>query len=430
VLHPCDPASAPDPVRGQVRRPARLRPLVNVAICALSAAAAAGAVAGCGRAESAKRPSAHAVTFAGAGPLIPAGADWPTLLHGPSHFGAATVAGPATAAVRWQRRLAGSITPGPVTVGGVAYVASNGGVLHALSVATGKDLWSFSGGAGYGSDLSTAPAVLGDRLILWPGPHERVFALSPLGRLRWTIQLQGQALTPAVDPARRLLVVADASCGLRGYRLALGGAAPVRVWSHPLATASFGNPVLASNGTTYETAGDSLYAVSAAGHVLWRVKTPAQVEVSAAVADDGTIVFGSGDQREYGVWPDGRLRWRVAIGNYTYSSPLTLAGHRVVFGDHSGDMSTLDTRDGHLISRDHGSGQLWTAAAVDHRGDIYFASRTGGIYGFGPHGQRLFRLPTGATFDSYPAIAADGTLLVGGDDGVPARDQMTAANEP
>ncbi len=27
-------------------------------------------------------------------------------------------------------------------------------------------------------------------------------------------------------------------------------------------------------------------------------------------------------------------------------------------------------------------------------------------------------MPTGTTFDGYPAIAGDGTLLIGGDDGV------------
>lgn len=177
-------------------------------------------------------------------------------------------------------------------------------------------------------------------------------------------------------------------------------------------------PALARSGTTYETAGASLFAVSADGQVLWQIKTPAQVEVSAAIADDGTIVFGSNDRREYGVSPRGRIRWAYRIDNYTYSSPLTLAGHRVVFGDHSGNLNTLDSRTGQLISRDHVRGLIWTAAAVDVRGDVYFGSRSGGIYAFARDGRELFTLQTGATFDSYPAIAADGTLLIGDDSGV------------
>ena len=80
-------------------------------------------------------------------------------------------------------------------------------------------------------------------------------------------------------------------------------------------------------------------------------------------------------------------------------------------------MTLLDARNGQPLQIYHGTGQLWTAAAVDGKGDVYFASRSGGIYGFAASSRKLF-LRSPRTFDSYPAIAADGTLLVGGDDGV------------
>lgn len=41
----------------------------------------------------------------------------------------------------------------------------------------------------------------------------------------------------------------------------------------------------------------------------------------------------------------------------------------------------------------------------------------GHIYGFGTSGHQLFDLNAGGKFDSYPALAPDGTLLVGDDDG-------------
>lgn len=390
----------------------------SVALAVAVAAGAVGVLAGCGNAATSPRSTVQRITVRGSQPTVAAGPDWPTLLHSPAHFGAATVTGPSTATVRWQRRLEGAIVPGPVTLGEIAYVASNGGVLHALDIRSGKDRWTSDGGGSYGSDLSTAPALLRNGLILWPGPRQRVFALTPQGKLRWTLSLAADPLTPTIDSARHLLVIADTAGGLSAYRLTPGDAALIHLWSRSLAATSYGNPALANNGTIYETAGNSLFAVSTEGRVLWQVKTPSQVEVSAAVADDGTVVFGSNDSREYGVSPTGQIRWRYPIGNYTYSSPLTLAGHRVVSGNHSGDVSILDTHDGHLISRAHGGGQLWTAAAVDARGDLYFASRTGGIYAFAADGRRLFSLHTTATFDSYPAIAGDGTLLIGDDAGL------------
>lgn len=41
--------------------------------------------------------------------------------------------------------------------------------MHALDPATGADHWTFDGGGGYGSDLSTSAAVLADGSVLWPG---------------------------------------------------------------------------------------------------------------------------------------------------------------------------------------------------------------------------------------------------------------------
>jgi outer membrane protein assembly factor BamB len=70
-----------------------------------------------------------------------------------------------------------------------------------------------------------------------------------------------------------------------------------------------------------------------------------------------------------------------------------------------------------VVTRDQAAGQLWTAAVVDDRGNAYFASRTGHIFGFDTGGHRLFDFNAGGTFDSYPALAADGTLLIGADDG-------------
>jgi outer membrane protein assembly factor BamB len=320
--------------------------------------------------------------------------------------------------VRWRRTLEGPIVAGPVVIpSGVAYVASDAGVLHAINVATGRDRWSFKGGNSYGSDLSTGPLVLGDGQVIWPGPRQLLFGLTHSGRLQWKLRGDGDLLTPVLDRPARVLVVADETGHISGYRLRSGSGAPSPLWSERLAAASFGSPVVAADGTIYETAGDALYALTAAGHVRWKLQTPTSVEVSPAVADGGIVVFGSNDLREYGVDPDGRIQWRVPIGNFTYSSPLALPGRRVIFGNHSGQMTVLNSDTGQVIHRDQGQGQLWTAAAVDHRGDAYFASRTGQIFGFDSGGRKLFELNTGTKFDSYPALAPDGTLLVGSDNG-------------
>lgn len=353
------------------------------------------------------------------GPLVQAGGDWTTLLGGPSHYGVSSARGPQDAHLLWQRSLGSAIVPGPVSRAGVAYVAGNDGVLHAIDISNGRERWSFDGGGALGlEDLSTAASVLADGSILWPGPHGHVYALTPGGKLRWVLGVGAEPLTPAVDERARLLVIVNAAGGVNGYRLETDGRAPALLWSHRIEHPSYGNPAIAADGTAYVTGGDSLYAFSPTGQLRWQVRTPQPVEVSAAVTNDGTVVFGSDNKIEYGVSPDGEIRWEHPIGNFTYSSPVGLPGNLVAYGNHSGVVSVLDAADGRLVRSVAGMGQIWTSAALDSRGDIYFATQDGYIYGFGPNGSQLFAVHAGGTFDSYPAIAGDGTLLVGGSDGV------------
>ncbi|HET9073160.1 MAG TPA: PQQ-binding-like beta-propeller repeat protein [Solirubrobacteraceae bacterium] len=269
-----------------------------------------------------------------------------------------------------------------------------------------------------GEDLSTSPLVLADGRLIWPGPGHTLFGLSATGHQEWKLPASADLVTPVLDPLNGTLVVADQAGQISGYRLPTStGGAPSQLWTHTLAKTSLSNPSVAADGTIYQDAGDSLFALSPSGGIKWTYRTPKTVEVSPAVADGGVVVFGSDNRLEYGINPNGKLRWRVPIGNLTYSSPLAFAPHRVIFGNHSGQMTTLDSSTGRRISRDQGQGEIWTAAALDSRGDAYFASRTGVIFGFNASGKRLFALGTPTKFDSYPALAPDGTLLIGGDDG-------------
>ena len=383
----------------------------------VTAIAAVVALTGGGSISSAD-PSAKPSRPSPAAPLTTNHAAWSAFLGGPSHYGAVASTGPQTGQIRWHRQFGAPIVAGPViTNGGTAYVAANNGILHAIEVSTGRDRWTFTGRAAYGSDLSTGPLILPGGELLWPGPRHQVYALTSSGRLLWTLPTRAEPTTPVLDPRGHVLVIADTSGHIAGYRLASDARSPRLLWSRQLAQGSYGSPVVAADDTIYQTAGNGLFALTPAGHVMWTVNTPEQVEVSPAIATDGIVVFGSDDEREYGIDPNGHIRWTERIGYYTYSSPLGLPGRRVLYGNHDGQMTLLDSDTGRVIHRDQATGELWTAATVDAQGDVYFASRKGGIYGFAARGRRLFDLRTGSQFDSYPGLASDGTLLVGAVDG-------------
>ena len=417
-----------------------------VAVSLLSLGLAAGLSAcggGAGSAPTGAGPAARTATA----PVVPvvaaqarrglsavpaaAYAPWPASGHDARHSGAAPVVGPQSAALRWRRRLEGPVVPGPVVgPGGTVFAASHAGVLHALDPRTGRDRWTLDGGGSYGSDLTTSPLLLPSGLLLWPGPGDRLLAVdAATGRRRWTLRLGGMGLSPALGAAG-VVYVADQAGGLRALRPTPTG--PHERWRLALGGQSYASPALDRRGgvtTVYGVAGRALVAVrdeGAAGRVAWRATTGDLIEVSPSVAPDGTVTVGSNDKRLHAYRPDGRPRWTAPLGSLTYSSSASLPDGTVLAGDHRGAVSRFAAATGALVARVVALPQtarqrsvgVWTAPVADRRGDVYFGTRAGHVYGFGPGGRRLLDLPTGATVDSNPALGADGTLYAGSESGV------------
>lgn len=347
----------------------------------------------------------------------PATAPWPQFARTAGRTGGAPAVGPQKATIRWKRRLEGPVVPGPaVGRGGVVYAASNGGVLHAIDLASGRDVWSFDGGGAYGVDLSTVPALLEDGTVLWPGPRNTLFALGSAGKLLWKETFPAQPLSPAVAPDGTV-VVGDMTGTLEQLN-PHGPGRPARDWRVDLGGRSYGSPALAPGGTAYTTTDSSLVAVRD-GRERWRFTGRSESEVSPAVAPDGTVVFGTNDS-EYGISPQGEELWRHRNGTRTFSSPIVTRDGLVYYGDNHGRVTALDARTGELVARYVGLEKppgVWTAPVVDARHDVYFGTQNGHVHGFAAEAKRLFDLETGAGVASYPALASDGTLLIGSEDG-------------
>lgn len=375
---------------------------------------------------AATRPTASTARAPLALPTAPTA--WSQASGDAARSSATATIGPQQATVRWQRRLEGAVTPGAaVGTDGSVLLASDGGVLHALDPATGSDRWTVGGGGRYGSDLSTTPAVLGDGTILWPAPGNRLLALNQHGKMLWSQTFSGFVLSPAVVGGDRVYV-GDQAGRLSALDVRPGGAHST-AWTLELGGTSYGSPAVGADGTVYTTTGRQLVAVTdrgTSGTVRWRFSARDTVEVSPAVAADGTVVLGTNGDDEIGVGPDGRERWRFPKGDFSYSSPVVRAG-KAYFGDHLGYLDVLDAATGRQLRRDLGIPKaqgttgdgtgVWTAPLVDAAGDVYSGTAAGRVYGTGPDGRRLFDLDAGSVVASYPALTADGTLVIGSQGG-------------
>jgi len=334
------------------------------------------------------------------------------------------VSGPRTGHIKWQRTFEGAVTPGAV-VGrdGTIYASSNGGVLHALDPATGADKWTYDSHSTGGGDLSVSPLILPGGTVVWPTPGPRLLALSPAGALLWSLDLPGKPTSPASADGKRIYV-GDTSGSVTAVDIASGGRH--LAWSIRAGTISYGSVVTSGNGRLYTTADSSLVAIDDHGPnaaVAWRQDPGDDItEVSAGLAPDGTALLGTNGVKEWAYHSDGSPSWN-SPRIITYSSPAVTASGLAYLGDHHGNVHAFDTRTGATVANYHVGAEIWSAPIIDKDYNLYIAGQDGHVHGLARQATVLFDVNLGSPIDSYPALTADGTLIVG------ARDsRLTAIN--
>ncbi|MDQ6784402.1 MAG: PQQ-binding-like beta-propeller repeat protein [Actinomycetota bacterium] len=410
---------------------------------ALGTAALALLAVGCGSSTGAKAPGSSAPapsTVSTVAPTAPTGPaptaaaglsgalPWPAALHDSAHSGGSVAVGPTAGTMLWTRNLGAPITGGAVVgADGTIFESANNGILHALDPATGADRWTFDGGGSPGNnqDLSISPAILADGTIVWPAPNSMLDGVSPAGKLLWQQKLAGLILSPAVAAGDKVYV-ADSVGGVAAFHATAAGAQ--QLWTTTVGKASFGSPAVGPDGTIYATADRDLIALRDAGDhatVAWRFTAGSDIEVSPSVAPDGTVVLGTNDAYEYGITAKGTVAWRYPRHVFSYSTPAATADGLAYFGDNDGYVDVVQAATGKVVGRYNGTTAaissngigVWTAPLVDAHHDVYFGTASGHIIGTSYEGAKLFDIATGAIVASYPAMTANGTLIIGSDNG-------------
>lgn len=153
-------------------------------------------------------------------------------------------------------------------------------------------------------------------------------------------------------------------------------------WRAPMGALVTASPAQSDDGGTfYAGSWDSnFYAVDGAtGAIDWVFPTREHIYGSAAIAEDGTIYFGSVDGTLYALNPDGSLKW------------------------------TFDTLD-----------PIRSSPAVAGDGTVFFTAGDGRIYALNPDGSRRWSYDTTTQdrndLNSSPALGLS-ALYVGGEDG-------------
>ena len=158
-------------------------------------------------------------------------------------------------------------------------------------------------------------------------------------------------------------------------------------WESPMGDWADSTPAISTDGILYIGCWDGfLYAFDCeTGEEVWKFETFGVIEGSPAIGKDGVIYFGNGENQLYAVNPDGTPAW--VNGNAGEASPLE-------FSDWVDSSGTFDAQ-----------GNLWIA-------DLF-----GNLSQVAPNKSVVWSVDLGAGIPTSPAIAEDGTVYIGDEDG-------------
>jgi len=251
-------------------------------------------------------------------------------------------------------------------------------------------LWQFTTGRTArltGREVTTSPAIAPDGTIVFGCTDKVIYALNPDGTTRWTYATDGGTGSGGGGFDTSSAAIADDGTiylgASDGKFYALTSAGLVR-WTHDFGSSysASNSPALAADGTIYVKVSDGfLYALNpASGAVKWSYNLNAPSSyASPSVAPDGTIYIGAEKKSAcfYALNPDGTLKWSFA------GSP----------------QSTND--------------DVYTVAAIDGAGNVYFGTLAGNFYSLTRDGQLRWTY-TGTdklSTSSSPALSADGATV-------------------
>jgi len=278
--------------------------------------------------------------------------------------------------LRWKRFLEDRVYSTALLHDGTLYVGSDANTFHAIRASDGEILWRIAT-----DDDADSGAVLGAGDVIHFASGRHLYAVSPSGEVRWRFEAREKIYsTPAVD----------------------------------------------EDGTLYVgSQDDHVYAVAVDGRMRWSYRTHDDVDSSPVIGDDGTIYCGSDDRRVYALTRDGELRWSTDVEGYV-RAPVALGTDgsvlAAVYGPRprlvSLDAATGDVRWYFPVTvADSSEVGIHSGPLVDREGHVYFGAHDDYVYSVEPTGDLRWILETAGDVDAPPALAPDGRLYVGSDDG-------------
>ncbi|HEY2749012.1 MAG TPA: PQQ-binding-like beta-propeller repeat protein [Polyangia bacterium] len=191
----------------------------------------------------------------------------------------------------------------------------------------------------------------------------------------------------------------------------------------------YSSPAIADDGTIVFGSHDkSIYATDSSGNIKWRHPTGDLVWGAPALGPGGVVYAGSDDDRLYAFdLADGTVRWQFVAGPCriaTGTGPegarcdvdgVTVGGDGTIYA--AADALYAVAPDGKLKWKfSPGVTHCASTPAVGLDGTVYVGCHDDALYAIGADGTKRWDFRAGDDIDSSPSVTADGVVYVGSDD--------------
>jgi outer membrane protein assembly factor BamB len=285
--------------------------------------------------------------------------------------------------------------------------------------------WQFS----IAGKSRTAPARAADGTIYVGSDAGRMYALTPAGGLRWAFDAPGALQSAPALGDDGAIYLGDES----GHLTALRSDGSL-IWQRDLGGAVRGTPQLDAGALYVATlAGEALRLDAGDGKLIWRVQlgiAAAPVLLARPAAGSPALLYAPTAAGEVlAITTAGVIRWRAHIAERIAAAPVLAATPdgtaQLLIGDAEGYLSSLEPAGGQLRWRRKlvervesptlpATSPLIAApplAGAD--GTIYLGGRDGVVTALDPAGQPRWRYISGSDISGSPVAGPDGTLYVG-----------------
>jgi len=258
----------------------------------------------------------------------------------------------------WATPLGSRIKSSPIVANGVVYVATVGGVVHALDLTNGEEIWRYPAAGEETLGRITADLTLADG-ILYVGDESGRLALLDTATDERLVCESTLDAPIVVNP-----VVADGLAYIsygRVIRIVDAGTCP--------------DPVLVSGSVQFLSESVVDVAPAVVGNLMY---VPNAQFLNAV--DRPAVEEGVSSPEEAHHWSEGKVRADGKI-----SSPPVVTSDAVYFGTETGWVYAVDSDTGDLLW-EWQTGNYVRASPVVIEGAVYVASGDGNVYALGPSG--------------------------------------------